>query len=114
MLCERPLFPLPMQARGDKKTTAEFLLRCSCRHVERRGRSLLVPTGGTTRQLPLLLPLAPDARGLGPVVDEALFEPGVLESVLGRDALLGVVDEDFLEQVEELFVEGCVGWDDFL
>lgn len=48
----------------------------------------------TIQRLAIPLPLAPDARGLGPVVDEAFFEPGVLEGVLGRDALLGVVDED--------------------
>lgn len=68
----------------------------------------------TIHQLAIALALAADARGLGAVVDEALFEPGVLEGVLGRDALFGVVDEDFLQQVEELLVEGCIRGDDFL
>lgn len=48
------------------------------------------------------------------VIDEALLEPGVLQGLLGCDALLGVVDKDALEQVEEVAVEGGIGGDKLL
>lgn len=48
------------------------------------------------------------------IIDEALLEPGVLQGLLGCDALLGVVDKDALEQVEEVAVEGGIGGDKFL
>lgn len=43
-----------------------------------------------------------------------LREPGVTESFLGGNALLGVVDEDPTKKVEELLVEGIVRRDDLL
>jgi hypothetical protein len=39
------------------------------------------------------------------VIQKCLLEPRVLQSVLGRDALLGVVYEYSLQQVKELAVE---------
>ena len=42
------------------------------------------------------------------------MEPGVSKGVFGGDAALGVVDEDFAEEVDELFVEGSGWWDDVL
>lgn len=63
-------------------------------------------------QLQLLLA---DPCGLGPVVRVRDFaEPGVLQGLLRRDALVRVVDKDLLQEVQELSQEpGC--WrDDFL
>ena len=36
------------------------------------------------------------------------------ERVFGVDSSLGIVDEDLAEEVQELFVEGCVRGDDIL
>ena len=63
---------------------------------------------------PSFNPRSPDPRSLGPIIDEAFAEPWVSERLFGRDAFGGVVDEDFLEKVEELFVEDVVGGDDVL
>lgn len=52
--------------------------------------------------------------GFGSVVHEGFFEPRMLQSLLGRDSLLGVVHEDPSEQVEELPVEVGVARDGFL
>ncbi len=56
-----------------------------------------------------------DARRLGAVVGvRHLAEPGVLERLLGRDALRGVVDKDLLEEVQELRQEVGRRGDDVL
>lgn len=52
----------------------------------------MVPVGQ-----PLPFPLHANAGGFGAVVDDALSEPLVLQRLLGRDALFGIVDEDLLE-----------------
>lgn len=62
----------------------------------------------------LLFPLQLDPVGFGSVVHEGFFEPRMLQSLLGRDSLLGVVHKDPSEQVEELPVEVGVAWDGFL
>lgn len=38
------------------------------------------------------------------------LEPGVLEGLLGCDAVVGVVDEDAAEEVEEVGAEVVVAW----
>ena len=58
--------------------------------------------------------LFPDSDCLSAIVDQALFEPRMLQRLLSRDALLGIVDENLPEQIEELFVEGGIGWYEFL
>lgn len=62
----------------------------------------------------LLLPLHADPCGFGAVVDHALLEPRVLQRLLGRDALFGVVDENLFEKVQELLVEHRRWRNDFL
>lgn len=52
--------------------------------------------------------------GLGSIIHERLFEPRVLEGFLRCDSLLGVVNEDPFEEIEELSVEVGVSWDGFL
>lgn len=59
------------------------------------------------------LPLDADPTRFGAVVLHQLTEPRVFDCLSGGDALLGVVDEDFPEQVQEKFVELCGGRDDF-
>lgn len=59
-------------------------------------------------------PLNLNLFGLGTVVFVVLLEPVVLQGLVRRDALLGIVDEDLLEKIEEFAVEFVVGWDDFL
>lgn len=48
------------------------------------------------------------------VIDETLLEPRVLQGLFGCDALLGVVDEDALKEVQELAVERSIGGDELL
>jgi hypothetical protein len=55
-----------------------------------------------------------DLFGLGAVVLVVFLEPVVLQGLMCRDTLLGIVDEYLLEKIEELAVEFGVGWDDFL
>lgn len=38
----------------------------------------------------------------------------MIESLFGRDAFGGIVDEDASQEVEELFVEVCGGGDEIL
>lgn len=51
---------------------------------------------------------------LSPVIDCALFEPRMLERLLGCQSLLGVIDKDLLQQVEKEFVEWSERHDKFL
>ena len=53
----------------------------------------------------LLFSLQPDFVRLGAIIHERFFEPRVLESLLGRDALLGVVHKYPSKEVKELLVE---------
>ena len=62
----------------------------------------------------LLFSLQPYLVRFRAVVHERLLEPRVLQRVLGRDALFGVVYEDPLQQIEELPIELGVGRDRFL
>ncbi len=56
-----------------------------------------------------------DSRRLGAVVGMChLPEPGVLERLLRRNALSGVVDKDFLQEIEELRQEWGRRGDDVL
>lgn len=55
-----------------------------------------------------------DPVGLGAIVDDAFLEPRMLQRFLGGDALLGVVDKDLSQQVEELPVEGGVDGNELL
>ena len=41
-------------------------------------------------------------------------EPRVVQGLLGRDSLCGVVDKHFLEEVEEVLQERGGGWDNVL
>lgn len=60
------------------------------------------------------LSLNTNPAGFSAVVFDQLTEPGVLQCLSRSDALLGVVDEDFPEQVQEKFVELCGRRDDFV
>lgn len=55
-----------------------------------------------------------DPVGLGAIVDDAFLEPRMLQRLFGGDALLGIVDKDLSQQVEELPVEGGVDGDELL
>lgn len=51
-------------------------------------------------------------EGFGAFILHLFSEPGMLEGIECADTLVGVVDEDFLEEVEELFVERAIrGYD---
>lgn len=50
----------------------------------------------------------------GAVIDQTLFEPRMLERLLRRETVLGVVDKDALQQVKELTVERGIGGNKFL
>jgi len=63
---------------------------------------------------PRLLPALPYPCCFATIVRDRLFEPGVLESLLGRDALLGIVLEDAAEEIDELLVEGITCRDNLL
>lgn len=68
----------------------------------------------TIRAMPflaLLLALEFDFDSLRAVVGGGyFFEPRVLEGLLGCDAVVGVVDEDAAEEVEEVGAEVVVAW----
>lgn len=65
--------------------------------------------------VPLLLALKLDLDGFRAVVGGGnFFEPGVLEGLLGGDAVVGVVDEDAVEEVEEVGAELVVAGDNVL
>lgn len=55
-----------------------------------------------------------DSVGFSPIVDERFLEPRMLQGLLGRDPLLGVVDKDLLEEVQEETIELGVGRDELL
>lgn len=71
------------------------------------------PIGRRLVGLHLVLPLA-NLERLGAIIFDSLAKPGVIQSLFGRDPLGGVVDEDFLEKIQELDVEVSVGRNDFL
>jgi hypothetical protein len=45
-------------------------------------------------------PLA-NAVGLGAIINEGFLEPGVLECRFCGDPVFGIIDENFLQQVQE-------------
>lgn len=55
-----------------------------------------------------------DPVGFCPIVDEGLLEPLMLQGLLGRDAVLRVIDEDLLQEVEELAIIWGIGRDELL
>lgn len=55
-----------------------------------------------------------DPVSFGAVIDEAFFEPRVLQCLLGGDAALGVINEDLLQKIQELAVERGVDGNEFL
>lgn len=55
-----------------------------------------------------------DAVCFSAVIDKAFLEPGVLQGLFGRNPLLGVVYEDFLEEIQERTVERGVDRDELL
>lgn len=59
------------------------------------------------------LQLLTDPKSFSAVIDKGLFEPGMLQGLFGRDAVLGIVNKDPLQQVQEQPVEVGVGWDEF-
>lgn len=63
---------------------------------------------------PTLDPAPPDPCCFRAIVDEAFLEPRMPECLLSGEAFGRVVDEYFLEEVEELLVERAVGRDDVL
>jgi hypothetical protein len=59
-------------------------------------------------------PLLSYPDGFGAIVDQCLFEPGMFQGFFCCYSILRIIDEDLSEEVEELSVEGCVCWDEFL
>lgn len=55
-----------------------------------------------------------NAQCLRAIVNDRFFEPRVLESLLGSDAVLRIVHEYPLEEVEELSVKRRIRWNEFL
>lgn len=98
--------PLRLRLPTRPTTTAHTTSPAPTNTVRRRRRR--------RHQRLLRIPLFADAYRLCAVVDEAFLEPGVLERLFGVDALFGVVDEDLAEEVQKLFVEGCIGGNEFL
>lgn len=43
-----------------------------------------------------------------------LVEPWMLQGLLGRDTVGGIVDEDLFQKIPEVLQERCVVGDDFL
>jgi hypothetical protein len=102
--------------------------RCDPRHGIICERSVLVSSVTVTRHLSLIYssalhrgandalssPLLSYPDSFGTVVDQRLLEPGMLQGFFCRYAVLRIIDEDLPEEVEELSVERCVCWDEFL
>lgn len=60
-------------------------------------------------------PFQLDLGSLRPIVRVSrLLEPGVLKSLLGRDTLRRIVDEDLLEKILEVFQKWRIARDDVL
>lgn len=55
-----------------------------------------------------------NAQRLRAIIDDSFFEPRMLESLLGSDAVLGVIYKNPLEEVEELSVKRRIRWNEFL
>lgn len=55
-----------------------------------------------------------DAVCLGAVVNETFFKPWVFQRLLRCDSILGIVDKDALQQIQELTVERGVGGNEVL
>lgn len=55
---------------------------------------LSVCSGSSFRQPGIFFPLVSNSQSFGAVVDHGFFEPGMLESLLSRDPLLWIVNED--------------------
>lgn len=77
-------------------------------------KALRQVAGGPGLATPLAMQSHADPVGFRTVVDETLLEPGMFQGLLRRDALLGVVDKDPLQQIQELAIEGSVDGDEFL
>ena len=60
------------------------------------------------------LSLDPNSASFRAIVFDQLAEPRVLQRLSCSNALLGVVDKDLSEQIEEQLVELCGRWDDFV
>ena len=60
------------------------------------------------------VPLHSDPRGLSAIVRNRLLEPLMLEGLLGGKTLLGIIDKDAAEKVEELLIECCSRGNDLL
>jgi hypothetical protein len=58
--------------------------------------------------------LLPYSNGFRAVVDQSLFEPRMLQSLLGGYALLGIVHKNLPKQVEKLLVEAGARKDEVL
>ena len=63
---------------------------------------------------PCPVPLHPDSCGFSTIIGNRLLEPLMLEGLLGGKTLLGIVDEDTAEKIEELLIECCSRGDDLL
>ena len=59
-------------------------------------------------------PLVSYSQRFCSVVDQSLFEPLVLQSLLSRDSAFWIIYEDLAQEVEELSVEGVLGRYEFL
>jgi hypothetical protein len=74
------------------------------------GLMLIVRSCSSFSEPGILLPLVSNSQRFGPVVDHRLLEPRMLESLLCGYPLLGIVDENLSQQIQQLLVErGGVG-----
>ena len=53
-------------------------------------------------------------KGFRTVIDMCLFKPRMLQCLFGGDPLLGIVDEDPLQEIQKLLVEIRRRWNEFL
>ena len=94
----RPLPTLRWQEMGNARPTRTTSIRSS-----------LIPlsVGNCRRRCSRLLPfpLHPDPCSLRAIVDGRLLEPWMLQRLLGRDSLSGIIEEDTAQEIQELAVE---------
>jgi hypothetical protein len=96
------------------KSMAKFIEACRRANnrenkVKERGKKTIVLASLSTT-----LQLLANPWGLGAVIDDCLFKPGVFQRLLGSDTVFGIIDKDSLKEVKELPIETGVCRDEFL
>lgn len=129
--------PLPIETDADKSscTSAEFLvhptsyrpdIKPANSHImldfvryRRKGLKEAVYTQGKSCVYPVRIvrshPLQSNLGSLGAIVRRCwLLEPGMLQRLLRGNAVLGIVDEDLPQKIQEVLKVSSVRWDDVL